>query len=90
MANVYAATPPRFLRERNKFGCFGISAGSIDKGGTDPQRAFLHRLPNQPAHASELLRRRINIVLAQFVNPDRGCANERRHVRRDPFPDRVL
>ncbi len=85
MADVHAAAAPRLARQRDQLRRFGEIGRRIDQRGTDTHRPLVHRLPHQRPHPLRLLRRRIDIALAQFVHPDRGRADEAGDVGRDAF-----
>ena len=48
-----------------------------------PDRAFLHRLAHQRAHAASCSGVRVDIRFAKLVLADGGGADERRHIGRN-------
>ena len=81
--DVDAAVPGRHLGERDDLLDRREAAGHVEEARRQAERARLHRLGHERAHAVELVARRLAVLHAQHLAAYRALAREDRPVRAD-------
>src|SRR5947207_2243222 len=90
MRNVNPVILRSYFRKRYQFLCFRIEAWSVNESRADTQGTLLHRFTSQIAHSGQLRLRRRTVGIADFMNAQRGCADERGYIGRDSSLDEQI